>query len=122
MLEISIDETQLPTATIDLSGSLDSSTAADLEQFFTSSVGEEVKVLVMRMQDLNFISSEGLRVLAKIRKTMRGHGGATYFVNLSRQVQKVFEIVRAAPLSEIFTSTAELDAYLAEMQRKAVDD
>ncbi|BBB58818.1 anti-sigma factor antagonist [Undibacterium sp. KW1] len=122
MLEISIDETQLPTATIDLSGSLDSSTAADLEQFFASSVSEEVKVLVMRMQDLNFISSEGLRVLAKIRKTMRSHGGTTYFVNLSRQVQKVFEIVRAAPLNEIFTSTAELDAYLAEMQRKAVDD
>jgi len=122
VLEISIDETQLPTARIDLSGSLDTSTAADLEQFFTRSVSEDVKVLVLSMEALTFISSEGLRVLAKIRKTMRNHGGTTYFVNLSRQVQKVFEIVRAAPLNEIFTSTAELDAYLAEMQRKAVED
>lgn len=122
MLEISIDETQLPTAKLDLSGSLDTSTAADLEQFFANSVSEEIKILVVSMAALTFISSEGLRVLAKIRKTMRSHGGATYFVNLSCQVQKVFEIVRAAPLNEIFASTAELDAYLADMQRKAVED
>ena len=121
MLEISIDESQLPVTRIDLAGSLDSSTASDLEQFFAGSVSEETRTLVMGMEQLTFISSEGLRVLAKIRKAMRNHGGNTYFVKLSPQVHKVFEIVRAAPLSEIFTSVEELDSYLAEIQRKITE-
>ena len=122
MLEISIDESQLPTAHITLAGSLDTSTAADFEQFFAERIGDGVKTVVLIMAGVTFISSEGLRVLAKIRKVMRNQGGNTFFVQLSRQVQKVFEIVRAAPLNEIFSSTAELDAYLAEMQRKVSEE
>jgi anti-sigma B factor antagonist len=120
-LSISIDARNgLPDnrAHIALNGHLDSSTAADFEQFVAEQIGEEITILVMDLEKLVYISSEGLRVLAKTRKLMRKRGGTTSFVNPSPQVRKVFEIVRAAPLNEVFTSIEELDAYLLEMQRK----
>jgi hypothetical protein len=43
-------------------------------------------------------------------------------VNLSPQVQKVFDIVKAVPYAEIFRSEEELDAYLASMQRQVSDE
>ena len=47
-------------------------------------------------------------------------------VNPQPQIQKVFDVVKAVPMNEIFSSTAEADAYLDAMQRKilkgAVED
>ena len=41
-------------------------------------------------------------------------------VNPQPQIQKVFDVVKAVPLNEIFTSFAEADAYLDAMQRKVL--
>jgi hypothetical protein len=41
--------------------------------------------------------------------------------NPQPQIQKVFDMVKAVPLNEIFTSVAEADAYLDAMQRKVVE-
>ena len=48
-------------------------------------------------------------------------GAKCYITNAQPQVQKVFEIVKALPGMSVFTSTQELDKYLAEMQRKVIE-
>jgi len=77
--------------------------------------------LVIDLVDLEYVSSAGLRSLFRARKAMRTRGGQSLLVHAQPQVRKVFEIVKAVPVHEIFQSVEELDAYLSEMQRKVVE-
>ena len=77
--------------------------------------------LVIDLVDLEYVSSAGLRSLFRARKAMRTNGGFSLLVHAQPQVRKVFEIVKAVPVHEIFQSVEELDAYLSEMQRKVVE-
>ena len=77
--------------------------------------------LVIDLAELEYVSSAGLRSLFRARKAMRTNGGFSLLVHAQPQVRKVFEIVKAVPVHEIFRSVEELDTYLAEMQRKVVE-
>jgi len=77
--------------------------------------------LVIDLVDLEYVSSAGLRSLFRARKAMRTQGGQSLLVHAQPQVRKVFEIVKAVPVHEIFRSVEELDTYLADMQRKVVE-
>ena len=77
--------------------------------------------LVIDLVDLEYVSSAGLRSLFRARKAMRTQGGHSLLLHAQPQVRKVFEIVKAVPVHEVFRSVQELDAYLAEMQRKVVE-
>ena len=63
----------------------------------------------------------GLRSVARIRKTTRSLQGQTLLLDPQPQVRKVFDIVKAVPVNEVFTSTQELDAYLDRMQRQITE-
>jgi hypothetical protein len=51
---------------------------------------------------------------------MAERAGRIVLLNAQPQVQKVFEIVKAADLAAVFSSVEELDRYLDTMQRKVV--
>ena len=55
--------------------------------------------------------------LVLLRKQMNDRGGRTLLLNPQPQVKKVFEIVKAVPVKEVFASVAELDQYLDHIQR-----
>ncbi len=57
----------------------------------------------------------------KARKALSARAGKVLVANPQPQIQKVFDMVKAVPLNEIFTSVAEADAYLFAMQRKVVE-
>jgi len=80
-----------------------------------------VKSLVLDLDGLDYISSAGIRSVFKARKALSARGGKVLVVNPQPQIQKVFDLVKAVPLGEIFTSVAEADAYLDAMQRKVVE-
>ena len=100
-------------------GSLDSTTAPTLERELTPLIGGAVKALVLDMEGVTFVSSAGIRVILAARKQMADRKGSLLIANLQPPVAKAFEIVRAIPDMNIFRNTAELDDYLAAMQRKA---
>jgi anti-anti-sigma factor len=104
--------------TVQLTGSLDTATAPELERQLAPVLGGKVKDLVFDLAHLKFISSAGLRVFSAGRKTLKERGGQTSFVNMQPQIQKVFEIMKALPGVAVFQNTAELDHYLAIQQRK----
>jgi len=77
--------------------------------------------VVVDLAGLEYVSSAGLRSLARIRKSTRARNGHTLLLNPQPQVRKVFDIVKAVPVNEVFASTQELDAYLDRMQRQITE-
>jgi anti-sigma B factor antagonist len=105
------------TATIQLSGSLDTATAPELERQLTPVLASPVKDLVFDLAQLKFISSAGLRVFSLARKQLKERKGQASFIHLQPQIQEVFEIIEALPGVAIFKNEAELDRYLTLQQQ-----
>lgn len=103
--------------TIQLTGSLDTVTAPDLERQLAPMLAGSTKDLVFDLANLKFISSAGLRVFSNSRKTLKERGGQASFVHLQPQIQEVFEIMKSLPGVALFKNMAELDSYLAARQR-----
>ncbi|PZU97137.1 MAG: anti-sigma factor antagonist [Pseudanabaena sp.] len=115
-LEILVETTNLSSLTLALVGQLDTLTANDLDKSIQANVTANTKTLIFDLQSLSFVSSAGLRVFAKARKAIKSNEGNVFFKNLTPQVKKVFDIVKAVPISEVFVNAEELDAYLTVMQ------
>jgi anti-sigma B factor antagonist len=97
-------------------GEFDKEAEKVLQQMETGST------LVLDLSSLEYISSAGLRSVAKARKEMRARDGHTLLLNPQVQVRKVFDIVKAVPVKDIFQNVQELDEYLDRIQRKMLDE
>ena len=119
-LRIAIEGTG-PKRTCTLAGHLDTHTYqradAELEPVLADPT---VNLLVLDLSDLDYISSAGLRTVFRARKALGGRGGKVVVANPQPQIRKVFDLVKAVPFSEIFSSTAEADAYLDAMQKRVL--
>jgi len=111
-------------ATMHVAGRLDAMTFGELDQAMQQLLPKVADggTMVVDLAGLEYVSSAGLRSFAKIRKAMKARGGQTLLIHPQPQVRKVFDIVKAVPLSEVFSSTQELDAYLDSMQRKVLEE
>lgn len=114
-LEITVEARSPETVRVSLDGHLNSETYGllDLELI---ALPDDVKVVVLDMKDLRFISSAGLRVVFATVKRLKARGGKLGISNMSPGVEKVFEIARAMPSLQVFGSDEEMDDYLAGFQ------
>jgi anti-anti-sigma factor len=103
--------------TVELTGSLDTATAPELDRQLAPALTEQTRQVVFDLAQLKFISSSGLRVIAGARKRLKEHGGELSCVNMQPQIQEVFDIIKALPGIKLFKDYAELDAYLVARQR-----
>ena len=78
------------TLTIEIIGRLDTTTAPQLEEEITASIGG-INKLVLDFGQLEYISSAGLRVLLKSQKSMMKKG-KMIIVNASETIREVFEL------------------------------
>lgn len=99
-------------------GRLDTSTYPILEERVDVVLQENPHTLVFDMERLDYISSMGVRVIAKAQKTMKDYNGRVVLLNLQPQIQKVFDIIKALPSQQVFSNMGELDAYLDRIQRQ----
>ncbi|WP_225765959.1 STAS domain-containing protein [Stenotrophomonas sp. Marseille-Q4652] len=99
-------------------GRLDTHTYAELDAVLLPLLDADAFTLVLDLEPLEYISSAGLRSLFRARKQLAARSGQLLVLNPQPQIRKVFDVVKAVPLEEIFTSRQELDAYLDAMQRK----
>ncbi len=101
-----------------LIGSLDTDTAPQ----FDDKAGEislpSVKLVMLDMKHLEYISSAGIRSVFKLFKMMKNRGGKVGASNRQPQIIKVFEIIQALPDMQIFANDEEMDEYLAVVQEK----
>lgn len=100
------------------SGRLDTSTYQTLEDRVDVVLEERPHTLVFDMEMVDYISSMGVRVIAKAQKAMKTYQGKVILLNLQPQIQKVFDIIKALPAQQVFSTMDELDDYLDRMQRK----
>jgi anti-sigma B factor antagonist len=99
-------------------GRLDTSSYQALEERVDVVLLEKPHTLVFDMAALDYISSMGVRVIAKAQKTMKAYDGKVVLLNLQPQIQKVFDIIKALPAQQVFSNMNELDDYLDRMQRR----
>lgn len=117
-LTIVADDSATPT--LSLSGRLDTHTAPELDQKLTAlfAANGNIQRLVFDLSRLVYLSSAGIRCFVRARKAVEPAGGKVALINPQPAVRKVLDIVKAMPPGGIFSSTAELDAYLDDMQSK----
>ena len=119
-----IDALNPRRSTLHLQGRLDALTFGEFDREAEKVLHqmEAGSTLVLDLSSLEYISSAGLRSIAKARKVMRARDGHTLLLNPQIQVRKVFDIVKAVPVKEIFQSVRELDDYLDQIQRKIMGE
>ena len=81
-------------------------------------MAEPVKILVLDMAGVDYITSSGIGTIVKAKTSLKRRGGNLAIINLQPQVEKVFEILRLIPVMEVFASREELDEYLVKVQDK----
>jgi anti-anti-sigma factor len=119
-LEIVMEPANPPT--LALAGRLDTHTAPELEKALDGVLARTgIARLVFDVSQLEYLSSAGIRCFIRARKAIEPGGGRVVIVNPQPAVRKVLDIVKAIPPGGIFSSVAELDAYLDEMQRRVRD-
>lgn len=106
---------------VSIDGRLDTHTYLDLDRQLAPVLASGISSLVLDLAGLEYISSAGVRSVFKARKALAARDGKVLVVNLQPQIRKVFDIVKAVPVSDVFASVAELDAYLDTMQRKVLE-
>ena len=105
---------------VEIAGRLDTHTYGDLDDRLTLVLASKVQSLLLDLAQLDYISSAGVRSVFRARKLLAERGGKVVIANAQPQVQKVFDIVKAVPVKEIFRSTEELDHYLDRIQKRIV--
>ena len=105
---------------VEVGGRLDTHTYGELDDRLTLVLAAKVQSLLLDLAQLDYISSAGVRSIFRARKLLSARSGTLVIANAQPQVQKVFDIVKAVPLSEIFRSVEEADAYLDRIQKKIV--
>lgn len=105
---------------VEIGGRLDTHTYGELDERLGAVLQTLVKSLLLDLSQLEYVSSAGVRSVFRARKLLAARGGTLAIANAQPQVQKVFDIVKAVPLSEIFSSVQEADAYLDAIQKKIV--
>ena len=98
-------------------GSINASTHTVLEAKVDEILKTPPDVIIFDMEFVDYISSAGIRVLLKTKKTLKATNGRLVFMNLQPQIQKVFDILKAIPTLKVFADIRELDQYLDLMQK-----
>jgi anti-anti-sigma factor len=118
-LQIHIDPPSNGSQRVALGGRLDTNSYAEFDRQLEPLL-PGMQSLLLDLSELVYISSAGIRSIFRARKALAGHSGKVLVLNPQPQIQKVFDVVKAVPLNEIFSSAAEADAYLDAMQRKVL--
>jgi len=103
---------------VSLAGSLDTNTFQAFDTQVAEAIAQSAGMMVLDCEGLVYLSSAGIRSLLRAKEMLKKKGQTLTFMNLQPQIRKVFDIVRAIPSMQVFTSIAELDAYLDTIQKK----
>ena len=88
-------------------GNLDTNTSPDAESTINGLIEDGVQKILVNFDNLNFISSAGLRVLLATAKKLKGTGGDLRICGLNSTVQEVFDISGFGSILNVAKSEAD---------------
>ena len=91
---------------VDISGSLDTHTSGTASDEMGKIAGSTEKML-LNLENLEFLSSAGLRVFLRIAKQQKGSGGAIKVCNATGVVKEVMEISGFGSLLDLHESEGD---------------
>jgi anti-anti-sigma factor len=74
-----------------VNGRIDAVTSSDLEKYLVEAVAGDEKTLIVNLNELDYISSAGLRVILVIAKQLKAKQGEFMLAGLQDRVNQVFE-------------------------------
>ena len=98
MLKIN-KKTENEKTVLELQGRLDTNTAPEIEKLLGETLGQ-TNDLTFDFNDLEYISSAGLRVLLSAQKSLNSTQGKMKVINVNEGVMDIFEVTG---FSDIFT-------------------
>ncbi len=91
-----------------LTGRLDVHLASEIENALNEVVRNyPEKNVVLNLEDVEYMSSSGLRVFVSLMRTLKDTGRSLKLCNLSVAVRKVFEVVELMDMFNIYESEEE---------------
>jgi anti-anti-sigma factor len=100
------------------SGQIDGHTYSILENAIDPLLAKKPPLIALDLAEVDYLSSAGIRIILKTKKTITANGGKLVFMHLQPQIKKVFEIIEALPAMRVFKDLHEMDAYLDQMQKQ----
>jgi anti-sigma B factor antagonist len=87
-----------------LNGNLNSNTSPELEDKIFEAIKNESKNMILDFEDLDYISSAGLRVIMKAAKNLKQSEGMIVLCSMQDYVKEVFEIAGFDAYLPIFST------------------
>lgn len=118
-LEISMNKIREGAFKISLTGTLDTQTYDKFEQSANAILPQAIAIIV-DLSGLTYVSSMGLRALAKIRKNMKENNNSFVLVNPQPQVKLVFDVTNIfsdSLLASLDQADELLDSFLDKVQK-----
>ncbi len=115
-LQIDINHKAAELWEITLTGSLDSETAPQLDKELETVLDSGSKKVIFNMKELDYVSSAGLKIIAKVYRMMKEADGEVIATAMQPQIKTVFEIVKKLPNLRMFNNQEEADEYLDAIQ------
>lgn len=91
MLDIDVSE-QDGVAVVALKGSLNSTTADELDRQLTGVIQPAVRHVVFDLEHLEFVASAGLRVFLMADRRLKKQGGDARFCALNENIKNLFDL------------------------------
>ncbi len=108
LFDVQISESGNERVDAALSGEIDLSTVAELEERLRGSLDGGPPLLVLDLREVTFLDSSGLRLLLRLDERQRGIDGRLVLVQGGRRVARVFELTGAGRRLEIVAEPSEI--------------
>ena len=92
---------------VGLAGDLDTNTSPEVEGALVDAITAGATQIVINLENLNYVSSAGLRILLATANKLRAGGGELRLCCLNEIVEEVFEISGFSTILKVFGSQDE---------------
>lgn len=89
---------------INLKGRLDVHYSSEVEEEINKLIQEGKKKLIISLNDIEYLSSSGLRIFIAVSRKLREVGGQLKLIKLNETAKKIFKIVELIDMFDIYES------------------
>ncbi len=88
-------------------GRMDAISSPEVEKTVVDIISKGEKFIILNMENIDYISSAGLRVVLTIAKNSKTAGGEAYITGLRPSVEEIFKLTGFQNLLKIFANDEE---------------